>query len=55
MKKFAIALAILMFLMIVACGGSGTNQAEGAKERELENVWNEGYTHVVRHKDTGVC
>lgn len=60
MKKFAIALAVLMFLMIVACGGRGTNQAEGVpKQLECDAVFEildvDGDTEVVRHKETGVC
>lgn len=59
MKKFAVALAILMFLMIVACGGHGANRAEGAPKQTEYATFSlldyDGGEGVLRHKETGVC
>ena len=53
MKKFIVALVALMFLLVVACGGSGSAQAEGEKDFEFFNTSGPGT--VIRHNETGVC
>lgn len=53
MKKFAIALAALMFLLIVACGGEGAAQAE--EEKDFEYIHASGSGNIIRHNETGVC
>ena len=59
MKKFIVAFIALMFLLVVACGDSGSVQAEGAVKPT------EGATFtmvdfdvaevVICHEETGVC
>ena len=60
MKKFVVALVALMFMLVVACGDSGTNKTEGAQQQkeyvvEFETLDYAKYEEVIRHKETGVC
>ena len=59
MKKFIVAFIALMFLLVVACGGSGTNQAAGAPKQteyaKFETLDSGLYEEVIRHEETGVC
>ena len=59
MKKFIVALIALMFLLVVACGDSGTVQAEGAvkntEDANFVRVDIDGRETVLCHEETGVC
>ena len=55
MKKFIVALVALMFLLVVACGGSGSAQVEEPEKASFDLVAWEGDLHVMRHNETGVC
>lgn len=60
MKKFVVALVALMFLLVVACGDSGTNKAEGTPQQkeyavEFETLDYARHEEVICHKETGVC
>ena len=55
MKKFVVALLALMFLLVVACGGSGSAQAEGETEPVFERIETRGTGTILRHNETGVC
>ena len=52
MKKFAIALVALMFLLVVACGDE---RATGASHEETTTVAQDESRFIIRHNDTGVC
>ena len=53
MKKFAIAFVVLMFLMIVACGGTEASKSD--KYAETTIVAQDGTRVIIRHTETGVC
>lgn len=59
MKKFIVALIALMFLLVVACGDTGTVQAEGAvkntERAKFTTVDYDAHELVIRHEETGVC
>lgn len=59
MKKLTVAFIALMFLLVVACGDSGTVQAEGAvKQTDGATFMMMDFDveeRVVRHEETGVC
>lgn len=55
MKKFIVAFIALMFLLVVACGNSGSVQAEGAAKPEFELIPTRGTGSIIRHNETGVC
>lgn len=59
MKKFIVVLVALMFLLVVACGDSGTVQAEGAEKptegATFKTLDFDIEEQVVRHEETGVC
>lgn len=52
MKKFAIALVALMFLLVVACGDE---RPTCANQEETTVVAQDETRFIIRHNDTGVC
>ena len=55
MKKFIVVLLALVFLMLVACGGSGSAKTEAAEEPVFELITTRGTGSIIRHNETGVC